>query len=301
MKAFSGIAIAGLLLLVLGAGCAQEEEPPVQTPPSGVTPIPLSPQAGPDIPNLTAEQEAKMKEIVAGDPTLARVLGGRSYTIDEMGPWIDGVDPETSDYRVIGASARVTLSEPIPRVEMDWPYAVGRPYYDEWPPELNERFPIPYREGTERFTVENLTEMHVRVDLQREKLVEIIVLELPGGQKVNYPPVPTPEPVPGGEELARQIFEDDEQVQAILAGRDYEILYVSAAARGDTRLASVIVQWDDREDIEADWPLLIDFDEESGSYEVQTIPFTAETVGRLDVLIDLDQQQVVAIEPSVGD
>ena len=301
MKAFSSIAVAGLLLLVLGAGCTQEEEPPVQTPPSGVTPIPPSPQAGPEIPTLTAEQEAQVQDIIVADPTLGRVLGGRSYSINDMGHWTSGIDPETGDYLLIGATAKITLSEPVARAEMDWPYAVGRPYYYEWPPELRERFPGPYREGTERFTVENLTEMYVQVDLDRAKLVEIIVLDLPGGQKITYPVAPTPEPVPGGEELAQQIFDDDEQVQAILAGRDYETLSISTAAQDDSRLASVIVRWDDPEGIEADWPLLIDFDEDTGSYEVQTIHFTAETVGQLYVLIDLDERRVVAIEPSVGD
>ncbi len=301
MKALSGIAITGLLLLVLGAGCAQEEAPSAIIPPSGVTAIPPSPQAGPEIPILTAEQEAQVKDIIAGDPTLRQTLNGRTYSVDDIGPWVGGVDPETGDYLLIGATAKITLSEPVTRVEMDWSYAVGRPYYYEWPPELRERFPVPYREGTERFRVENLTEMYVQVDLDRAKLVEIIVLDLPDGQQVTSPPVPTPEPVPGGEELARDIFTADERVQAILASRDYEILAIWTAAHEDVRLASVIVQWDDREDIEADWPLLIDFDEETGAYEVETIHFTAETVGRLDVLIDLDEQQVVAIEPSVGD
>lgn len=301
MKAFSSIAVAGLLLLVLGAGCTQEEESPVETPPSGVTPIPPSPQAGPEIPTLTAEQEAQVQDIIVADPTLGRVLGGRSYSIDDMGPWTSGIDPETGDYLLIGATAKITLSEPVARAEMDWPYAAGRPYYYEWPLELRERLPVPYREGTQRFTVENLTELYVQVDLQREKLVEITVLELPGGQQVTYPPVRTPEPVPGGEELAREIFDDDEQVQAILAGRDYETLSISTAAQDDSRLASVIVRWDDPKDIEADWPLLIDFHEDTGSYEVQTIHFTAETVGQLYVLIDLDERQVVAIEPSAGD
>ncbi len=301
MKALSGIAIAGLLLLVLGAGCAQQEKPPVETPPSGVTPIPPSPQAGPEIPTLTAEQEAQVKDIIAGDPTLRQVLNGRTYSVDDMGPWVGDVDPETGDYLLIGATAKVTLSEPLPRVEIDWPYKVGRPYYHLWPPELQERFPSPYREGTQRFTVQNLSEMYVQVDLDRAKLVEIIVLDLPDGQQVTYPPVPTPEPVPGGEELAREVFAADERVQAILAGRDYWILAISTAAHEGSRLASVIVQWDDPEDIEADWPLPIDLDEETGAYEVHTIHFTAETVGRLDVLIDLDKQQVITIEPSVGD
>ncbi len=206
MKAFPSIAVAGLLLLVLGAGCTQEEEPPVETPPSGVTPIPPSPHAGPDIPTLTAEQEAQVKDIIAADPTLRQVLNGRTYSVDDMGPWVGGVDSETGDYLLIGTTARITLSEPLPRVEMDWPYKVGRPYYHLWPPELQERFPSPYREGTQRFAVENLSEMYVQVDLDRAKLVETIVLDLPDGQQVTYPPVPTPEPVPGREELAREVF-----------------------------------------------------------------------------------------------
>lgn len=111
MKALSGIAIAGLLLLVLGAGCAQQEKPPVETPPSGVTPIPPSPQAGPEIPTLTAEQEAQVKDIIAGDPTLRQVLNGRTYSVDDMGPWVGDVDPETGDYLLIGATAKVTLSQ----------------------------------------------------------------------------------------------------------------------------------------------------------------------------------------------
>jgi len=299
MKAFLGMTVIGLLLLALGVGC-EEEAPSVITPPSGVTSIPPSRQAGPEIPTLTAEQEAQVEDIIADDSILRQVLDGRAYSVDDMGPYHTGRLPETGDFLLIGATAKITLSEPIPRVERDWPYQVYRPYYHLWPPEIRAQY-LPYREGTQMFTVQNLTEMYVLVDLSREKLVEITVFELPDGQQVTYPPVPTPEPVPGVEELARDIFAADERVQAILAGREYEILVIGTAPLRDTRFASVIAQWDERGDIEAEWPLLIDFDEETGAYEVQAIHFTAETVGRLDVLIDLDERQVVAIEPSVGD
>ena len=304
MKSRAGfVGVAGLIAVTavaLVAACASEEVPLVETPPSGVTAIAPSPQAGPEIPTLTAEQEAQVEDIIAGDSTLRQILDGRAYSIEDMGPWHTGALPETGDFLLIGATAKIALSEPIPRVERDWPHAVYRPYYHLWPSEIRAQY-LPYREGSQRVTVDNLNEMYVLVDLDREKLVEVTVLDLPDGQKVSYPAGPWPEPAPGGEALARQIFEGDERVEAVLGGRDYGIQAVWAGSYQDSRLASVIVQWDERQDIEADWPLLIDFDEETGACEVQAIHFTAETVGRLDVLIDLDEQQVVAIEPSVGD
>ncbi len=296
--------LAGFLLACTEA----EEELSTATPtpsaprPPAVTAIPLSPQPGPEQPTLTAEQQQKVRDIIASDPLISQIVAGRSHSIGDIGPWTTGVIPETGAYQLIGATAKITLAEPIPHVELDWPYEVGRPYYYFWPPELRARFPLPYREGTQRFAVENLSEMYVLVDLGREKLVEITVMPLPGGgQTVTHPPAPTPEPVAGGEELAQRIFAVDQGVQALLSGRDYRIYSVAASVVGSKRLGSIIVQWDDREDIEADWPILIDLDEETGAYEVATIRFKAETVGRLDVLIDLDKQQVIAIEPSVGD
>lgn len=292
-------ATSGFVLLALVAACADDEAPPVTTPPSGVTAVAPSVEAGPEEPTLTADQEEKAKEIIAADPILSHVLAERAYSIEDMGPWTTGVIPEAGAFQLVGATAKITVGEPVPRVELDWPYQSYRPYYHLWPPEVRARY-LPYREGTRRFMVENLREMYVLVDLERQKVAEITVLGL-GDQVVTYPPVPTPEPVPGGEDAARQIFAGDERVQAILAGRDYRMLAVWTATYEDTRLASVIVQWDEREDIETDWPILIDLNEETGAYSVLTLRFKAETVGRLDVLIDLDKQQVITIAPSVGD
>lgn len=287
------------VLLALVAACADDEAPPVRTPPSGVTAVAPSLEEGPEDATLTPEQKAKVREIIENDPTVRQALGGRAYSIEDMGPWTTGVIPETGAFQLVGGTAKITLAEPAPRVELDWPYQSYRPYYHLWPPEVRARY-LPYREGTQRFTVDNLREMYVLVDLDRQKVAEITVLGL-GDQVVTYPPVPTPEPVPGGEKLAREIFVSDERVQAILAGRDYGMLGVWTGAYRDTRLAGVIVQWDEREDIETDWRILIDLNEETGAYSVLTVRFKAETVGRLDVLIDLDKQQVITIAPSVGD
>jgi hypothetical protein len=51
-------------------------------------------------------------------------------------------------------------------------------------------------------------------------------------------------------------------------------------------------------DIEADWPLAVDGNPDTGECQTDTIHFLANGVRSINVTVDLDRGQLVSIQPS---
>jgi hypothetical protein len=206
--------------------------------------------------------------------------------------------PSTREDQVIGGTAIVVLSTPIAHLERDWPVTGTRPYYASWPEDARAKY-LPYAEGTERQAVDNLSHMDVLVDLSRGRLVEITVInETQYGQKVTSSHVePTPEVSFGASQDASDILSADDRVAALLAGRTHQTGASFTYMFGNLHFATVEIDFDQSQDIAADWTILIHFDNVSGAYETDTIHFTATAMQYLTIAIDLDKREVAWVGP----
>lgn len=292
MESVSWLRLAAApIVLIIGLSVACGETKSTARPESPAPGATLTARSVGDHSGLTEDERALVEEEVANDGRVQEIIGDREYIIENIIPWFGGGEK-------FAGIAIVEWDEPL-TVTYEWPTTSYRDHYEHYGPELGLR---PYRESVIEFTVHGLTGLEVRVDLQEQRVIGIE----PGAPPSAYERIEQPEGfvfdlTAEEREQALNIFHADERVQAILTGRDYRIRHVSGWTGGNTRFAGVTVGWDDREDIEADWPLLIDVDPETWELSVHTAHFTAETVGQLAVLIDLDAQQVITIEPSVGD
>jgi hypothetical protein len=290
------------------------------------TPTPVSPQGGPataavltpapgrplrtpgpppGYPTLTPKKVAQVEEIIRRDKTIIEAVSGHEYSVTEIGPRAVQSAQNPDEYILSGAIARVRLAEAVQEVDLDWPAAISRPFYYYWPSDLQAEY-RPYRDHTQRFTVRNFKEIQqLWIDLDRKKVVEVLISsegisEESGGQSVIYPAY-TPDSVPGGEEAAREILGGNTQLQQMIAEHDGRITSIQSYVLGDRWFASVLVRWKQHDEIEADWPLMIDQDHESGDYTTRVVHFKTRGVDQLLVKVDLDERSVISIEPGQSD
>jgi hypothetical protein len=132
--------------------------------------------------------------------------------------------------------------------------------------------------------------------------VEIMVLsEQQYGQTVTDGVAqPTPQWTVGASKTAADIFNNDNRVQALLAGRSYQATGTATYTFGDFHLASMSASFQQRQDIEGDWLVQINFDQRTGKYGTDTIHFKATGVEAINVAIDLNRGEVAWIEPVHG-
>jgi hypothetical protein len=304
--AFGASAVAALTLAIsCGTSLPRPTETPVSPQLTGInggtlTPVPLvtSGTSSGTSTTLTPEGRQRVEEIVRQDPVMAEITGDVPYTVQNFGPWYDGPVPSTGEDLFIGGTATVVLSTPIAHVERDWPVTGTRPYYPSWPADARAKYLL-YTETTERQAVDNLSHMQVLVDLSRGKLAEITVIsETQYGQKVTASHVePTPEVSIGAPQNASDILNGDDRVAALLAGRTHQTGASFTYVWGNLHFATVEIAFDQPQDIDADWPILIQFDNVSGGYETDTIHFTATAMQYLTIAIDLDKGEVAWIGP----
>jgi hypothetical protein len=124
---------------------------------------------GPAIPELSEADRARAAEILASDPQARRFLRGRGFSVAEIGAWT------TEDQALIGASMIVTLDRPGSFAMTHWPSI-----------DYHGRGARPFERGTIPAAAENVTELHVRVDLAQ---AEVISIE-PGGDGAAITPGP---------------------------------------------------------------------------------------------------------------
>ena len=146
-----------------GAECGLDMEPP---PGQAPTPVPLptqvnqAPSQAQDIPALTDDQVAKMKESISGDPILTVMLQG-GYTINDYGPWVAG------DRTFIGAIAEIFLTTPTD-------YQGSLPVVGFEPSEDGSK---EYRSGTFNIMASGIRSLIILVDVAEEEVVGIEIGE----------------------------------------------------------------------------------------------------------------------------
>ncbi len=146
---------------------APSRQAPTFVAPVAIAPPPEAIDGGFEVPLLTSAEEAAAKEILENDPRAQALLGGHSYFIREIGPWID------ADHNKIGVSMMLRLAEPVAAASM-----VG----DWFSMDYDGLGPYGYQEMVDPITQEHveqyLADAHVQtlsalVDLRREALVEL--------------------------------------------------------------------------------------------------------------------------------
>lgn len=260
---------------------------------TGRTPIPI-----PGGSALTNDQMSQIEAIVRADPELAQIVDDVSYTLVEFGPWYGDTDPATGEASLIGGVTTIGLSTPIAHVEHDFKVRSPRPYYAAWPAEAKAKY-APYTETTEHKSIDNLRRLYAFVDLQKNDVAYFRV-ETEYGQTVSIAqPGPTPQFTQGASPEAKDIFNRDPRVTALLAGLAYTTAdqYTSLYTIGTTHLASIIAALQDPQEIEGDWLILLDFDQQTGDYTNEVIHFKAKDVQAVGVTIDLDTGKVAWVEP----
>jgi hypothetical protein len=166
----------GLVVLLTPVGSALSSLAlPSDEPPEA--PVAGPPEPAPAIPALSASQQSSAQAALARDPQTRRFLAGRGYRVTEIGPWT------TEQGTLIGASMLVGLSSPASFAMSRWP-AVD---YRAEP--AAER---PYRDSAIQMAASNVTELMVRVDLDRQAVVGIE----PSGPGATIKPGPDVKRIP---------------------------------------------------------------------------------------------------------
>ena len=147
----------------VGEECGMDMGPP---PGQASTPVPLptqvnqAPSQSQDIPALTDDQVARMKESISGDPILTVMLQG-GYTINDSGPWVAG------DRTFIGAIAEIFLTTPTD-------YQGRLPMVGFEPAEDGSK---EYLSGTLNITATGIESLIILVDIAEEEVVGIEIGE----------------------------------------------------------------------------------------------------------------------------
>jgi DNA-binding CsgD family transcriptional regulator len=136
-------------------------------PPVPVVPTPTRLPGG--IPQLGEGQKDRIREIIADDPSLQRILGGRAYEVIGPGVW------HSSNLRLLGGVVTIEVADAFtyegPWLEADYDEALDPPF---------TTLDLHYR-------AEGVTRLHVLVYLPDEMVVEITPRD---GEFSSYTPPP---------------------------------------------------------------------------------------------------------------
>jgi hypothetical protein len=170
------VVTVGLLVLLTPVGTALSSLAlPSDEPPEA--PVAGPPEPAPAMPTLSATEQSRAHQALARDSQARRFLAGRDYRVAEIGPWT------TEQGTLIGASMLVGLSSPASFAMSRWP-AVD---YGAQPGAGR-----PYTESTIQMAASNVTELMVRVDLDRQAVVGIE----PSGPGATITPGPDVKRIP---------------------------------------------------------------------------------------------------------
>jgi hypothetical protein len=164
----AALAVAGFAILVYPAATALSALGQRLTAPPEA-PVADAPDAGAAISQLSERDAARALEIVARDPNGKRFLRNRAFTVAEIGPWT------TEDQALLGASMILALDTPASFAMTHWPAI-----------DYHGKGARPFERGTIPAAAQNVTELHVRVDLADGSVVSIE----PGGAAAAVTPGP---------------------------------------------------------------------------------------------------------------
>jgi hypothetical protein len=152
----------GAIVLVTPAGSALSQLVDDSSGPSAPTLAPGPAATGPPEPELSAAQQSRALELVAGDPALQRIVGNAPYDVTEIGPW-GGENGEP----LTGAGLRLQLAKPTSVDMKSWPVVDFRPAEDP-----------PYSIRSITMGATGLRELQILVDLRSDQVVSIDPLEV---------------------------------------------------------------------------------------------------------------------------
>ena len=215
-----------------------------------------------------------------------------------MTPWSAGTVPDTGEEIFAGGLATVILSQKQQHIERDLPFATIRSYYTSWSAADRAKY-TPYKEGLARFAADNLSRLNVNVDLDRGKVAAIRLLpDTQSGQRVAAVPFePAPVSTAGVTQAATDIVNADPRVAALLAGRPNTSGDGNTYSIVNAHFAADAYHFDTPQTVEADWPILFEFDQKTGAYQSTVVHFKATDVDSLSVVVDLDKGAIAWLEP----
>lgn len=255
-----------------------------------------------DTPDLTAEQSQEMRDIILKDPVVVDLAMGSDVSISKVGGSFFGKDPQSGKWMLIGATAHLTLSPPANHDRITLPTAGRRPYYNEWPHDLQAKY-SPYTEALRHYRVENLSEFDIEVDLHSRSVVDVEAgfAVLDSEQKMKLlDATPSFDTSPGPDSArARSIAENDPAVTAGLSGAGLSGCLTFQL--GQHRFASCLGHWDAARDVAGDWPEVIDQDPTTGDYRSEIIHAAQDGASALTVFVDLDSGKVIGITAQFRD
>jgi hypothetical protein len=288
--------LALLVALTLAACSGGDSESTTTTAPAATS---IS-SAAPDGSQLTDEQKAQVEQIVRADPSVALVVGTRSYQVTKINRWSAGIAKDSGEDLFIGGIATVMLAVPTGLVEPQLPFARLRDFYGEWPQAERDKY-LPYRSSIIRYKIQNLTKMEVSVDLTEGTVASIGVISDPQtGQQVNelrLQTEPTPQQIQGVPQEAVDVFNADERVISLLAEGPHQTSNGGSYVIAGVTLSAFEVRYEKSHDLERDWLLLFNVDQLTGVYETHIVHFVAEDINALSIVVDLGQMAIAWINP----
>ena len=136
------------MLLTLATACSTVSKstcaPPPATSCNGGFAAAATPTL-PALPSLNPTQEADVTGTIKADPTIAALLGDRTYSVTRIGVWNIGS-------QVVGAEALLKLDHPKSFPQTDWPIVDS------------DQVAHSYKEGTMRYAAFDVTTLLVLVD-----------------------------------------------------------------------------------------------------------------------------------------
>lgn len=111
-----------------------------------------------NIPELTQEEEDQIVSIAEQDPHVREAVGDRDYHVEEIGVW-----HVEDSMEKIGGGVIFRLAEPA-TIEMHWPTRKKDPDSGSY---------RSYSTCNRHYRATNVTELHVLVDLNREKVASM--------------------------------------------------------------------------------------------------------------------------------
>lgn len=265
------------------------------------------------------------EEVIRNDPLISELSDGTDFTIGGLGEsrqisgWYSGNDVGTGKSLLIGTKARVRFARGITRDSVDLPGASLRRDYDSYPVALRAIYPA-FAERAETWRLEGVTEFEVTVDIQRERVVEVMPpyeIQLPFGAT----PGPT-HSAPFADRLyndledrllnieytddgpgVSEVIEQNQELSEILDWPGQISLEYSSFEFGEHHFGIARAYWGDDEvpSLSGDFPLIVDQDFDTGDYRSELVHFDNELARRIYVVVDLDWKTIINVESDEGD
>jgi hypothetical protein len=262
------------------------------------------------VPNiaLTSDQKQRVTEIIEADPVVGELIDGSTMFVEHIGAYFDGTDPETGKDLLVGGVAHITLSRPVTHERFEVTAAGRRPYYAQWPDELQSRYPPHFTGSSSLSRLKNIEKFDVNVEFDFMRVVYIYFPLGSTDEVAEYigekPPFDLQELISNGGrdfDAVKTVVESDPAVAAILEAMDPDQTYGTTYDLGEHKFGYYHAQAEDGLELEGDWPEIIDGDKTTGDYRSETIHIVEDFVREVSVTVDMDIGKVIGITTSEGD